>query len=99
MTPPLAVGAWRLDSRMLAAAAYGGAKDASAAWGAGGLTLEAWSTDGAPGAEERLGSAGEWENDEERLAILIYDGHLPHATAAGVAGAVHPERPSAARDT
>jgi hypothetical protein len=83
----------------LDAAAYGGTKDASAAWGAGRLTIEAWSTDGAYGDEESTGAADGRETGEERLAIMMYDGHLPYAEAACVAGAVLPERTSAARET
>jgi hypothetical protein len=83
----------------LPAAAYGGCKDVSAAWTAGVLTIDAWSTDVAPGDEEITGSADWRETCEERLAIMMYDGHLPYATAAGLAWAVLPERTSAKRET
>ncbi len=84
---------------VLDARAYGGAKDASAAWGAGRWTGKTWTTDGSHGAEERLGSPRERESHEERLAILMYDGHLPYATAASLVGIGLPESPSAARET
>jgi hypothetical protein len=83
----------------LDAAAYGGAKDVSAAWGAGVLTDEIKATDVAHGDEEITGAADWRENCEERLAIMMYDGHLPYTEAACLAGAVLPERTSAARET
>jgi hypothetical protein len=84
---------------MLPAAAYGGAKDASAAWGAGVLRSVAWATDGAHGDEEITRAADRRESGEERLAIMMYDGQRPYATAACWAGAVLPESTSAARET
>jgi len=79
--------------------AYGGYKDVSAAWAAGVLTIDTWSTDIAHSDEESTGSAGWRETCEERLAIMMYDGHLPHAKAACLAWAVLPERMSAERET
>lgn len=84
---------------VLDAAAYGGYKDVSAAWMARVLTIDAWSIDGAHGDGESIGSAGWRETCEERLAIMMYDGHLPYVTAAGLAWAVLPERTSAEMET
>jgi hypothetical protein len=59
--------------------AHGGEKDASVAWGAGVLTIEAWSTDVAPDHEASTRLADLQEAWEERTAIMVYNGHLPHS--------------------
>ena len=64
-------------------AAYGGCKDASAAWAAGVLAVGA-----GPGGRERPENLR--EHIEERTAIMRYDGKLPHAEAARLAWASFP---------
>jgi hypothetical protein len=73
---------------VLAAAAYGGCKDVSAAWAAGVLCLDGGADlDGALGhcvAQERR------ETWTERVAIMVVDGGLPLAEAARCAWAGSP---------
>jgi len=64
------------------AAAYGGAKDASAAWAAGALTIETGATETTSDYEESMAPADLQEAWEERTAIMVYDGRLPHSAAA-----------------
>ncbi len=71
----------------LDAAAYGGAKDASAAWGAEVLSFAVGATDAAQGHEEHTGPTELQEAWEERTAIMVYDGHLPPSAAADLAWA------------
>ena len=65
------------------AAAYGGCKDASEAWAAGGLHLGVWPTarDAEPGAvpDNRC------EDWAEREAIMVADGGVPPTEAARLA--------------
>ena len=65
--------------------AYGGYKDVNAAWMAGALTIDAWSIAVAQGHEESIGAEDLREAWEERTAIMVYDGHLPHTEAACLA--------------
>jgi hypothetical protein len=66
--------------------AYGGQKDVNEAWVAGTLAVGAWSTPAeAPGA--RLAVPGDLhEAWEERVAIMVADGHLHPADATRLAG-------------
>ena len=87
--------AWRTLARQAAlrgkrvaaleAAAYGGAKDASVAWGAGVLAVGTWSMASAQGHEESMRAEDLREAWEKRTAIMVYDGHLPHTEAADLA--------------
>jgi DNA primase len=67
--------------------AYGGCKDVNEAWMAGALTIGARST-AAVGSLEALAVPedlrGSWE---ERAAIMVYDGKLPHTEAERLAWA------------
>ena len=65
--------------------AYGGQKDVNEAWVAGTLVVGAWFTPAeAPGA--RLAVPGDLhEAWEERVAIMVADGHLRPADAARLA--------------
>jgi hypothetical protein len=67
--------------------AYGGCKDVSAAWGAGVLTIEIGATGAAPAPAESMEPVDLQEAWEERTAIMVYDGHLPHSEAAELAWA------------
>jgi hypothetical protein len=77
--------AWARDVRALVLAlppeAYGGCKDINAAWTAGALTINAGSMDATHGQEEITGAKDLQEAWEERTAIMVYDGHLPHSEA------------------
>ena len=72
---------------VLPAAAYGGYKDVNEAWVAGVLRLGAWSTATASGHKEIEGAEDLREAWEERTAIMVYDGHLPHTEAECLAWA------------
>lgn len=69
---------------MLEPAAYGRRKDASAAWAAGVLTVG-----GGPMADENSERSelpeDFWEGWNERVAIMVVDGGVPHAEAERVA--------------
>jgi hypothetical protein len=66
---------------VLPAAAYGGHKDVNAAWVAGTLAVDMWSTPAKePGARCAV-PADLYEALAERVAIMIADGHL-HPTDA-----------------
>ena len=71
---------------MLRPAAYGGCKDASAAWAAAVLRVGAEPAvgDGPEGRESLQDLQELWE---ERTALMVYDGKLPHAEAARLAWA------------
>src|SRR6266478_5708764 len=69
----------------LPAAAYGGHKDVNEAWVAGTLAVDAWSTPAEePGARLAV-PADLHEAWEERVAIMLADGHLRPADAARLA--------------
>jgi hypothetical protein len=67
--------------------AYGGYKDASAAWAAGVLRLGAWPVAVGHGPEGRERPQDLQELWQERTAIMVYDGQLPPAEAARLAWA------------
>jgi hypothetical protein len=70
---------------VLPAAAYGGHKDVNEAWVAGTLAVGTWST---PAAAVGAGSTGREELHEiweERVAIMLADGHLLPADATRLA--------------
>jgi len=67
-------------------AAYGGHKDASAAWAAGVLAVEASPAAAASGEKDAVPEALR-EAWEERAAIIAADGHLTHAEAERLAWA------------
>jgi len=70
---------------VLPAAAYGGHKDVNEAWVAGTLAVDAWSTPAAePGARLAV-PADLSEAWEDRVAIMLADGHLRPADAARLA--------------
>jgi len=70
---------------VLPAAAYGGHKDVNEAWVAGTLAVGAWSTP-AEAPDARLAVPGDLhEAWEERVAIMVADGHLRPADAARLA--------------
>jgi len=70
---------------VLPAAAYGGHKDVNEAWVAGTLAVDAWSTPAEePGARLAV-PADLHEAWEERVAIMLADGHLRPADAARLA--------------
>ena len=76
-------GAGRCCRRVagLEPAAYGGYKDVNEAWRAGVLHVGAWPAaagDGPEGLESPQDLQELWE---ERTAIMVYDGKLPHAEA------------------
>ncbi len=73
--------------QVLEPAAYGGHKDANAAWTAGVLTIGAWSAAAAGGPEELAVPEDLREGWEERAAIMVYDGHLPRTEAERLAWA------------
>jgi len=67
--------------------AYGGCKDVNEAWMAGALTIGARST-AAVGSLEALAVPEDLrESWEERAAIMVYDGKLPHTEAERLAWA------------
>ena len=70
----------------LPAAAYGGYKDASAAWEAGVLTIGGWLAAG-DGAEGLKVPEALREGCEERAAVMVYDGNLPRTEAECLAWA------------
>jgi hypothetical protein len=72
---------------VLEAAAYGGAKDASAAWGAGVLNIGACPAAEAAGAEGLAVPEDLREAWDERVAIMEADGGVPHAEAERLAWA------------
>ncbi len=72
---------------VLEPAAYGGYKDASAAWAAGVLHTGAWpaaADEGLEGWEIPEGLQGAWA---ARVAIMVADGDLPRVEAEPVAWA------------
>jgi hypothetical protein len=70
---------------VLPTTAYGGRKDVNEAWVAGTLTVDAWCTPAAaPGARLAV-PADLHEAWEERVAIMLADGHLRPADAARLA--------------
>jgi len=70
---------------VLPAAAYGGHKDVNEAWVAGTLAVGAWSTP-AEAPDARLAVPGDLhEAWEERVAIMVADGHLRPADATRLA--------------
>jgi hypothetical protein len=70
---------------VLPATAYGGYKDVNEAWVAGTLAVDAWSTPAEePGARLAV-PADLHEAWEERVAIMLTDGHLRPADAARLA--------------
>ena len=72
---------------VLPAAAYGGLKDASEAWAAGVLRLDARPPAAGAGRERRKSLQHLQELWEECTAIMVYDGRLPPTAAARLAGA------------
>jgi hypothetical protein len=70
---------------VLPATAYGGHKDVNEAWVAGTLAVDAWCTTAAePGARLAV-PADLHEAWEERVAIMLVDGHVRPADAARLA--------------
>ncbi len=69
----------------LPAAAYGGRKDASAAWAAGVLGIGGWPAAEAAGAEGLAVPAKLREAWAERVAMMVADGGLPRAEAERLA--------------
>src|SRR5262249_12460826 len=67
------------------AAAYGGHKDVNEAWVAGTLAVGAWVTPGAAAGVRSAVPADLVEVWEERIAIMLADGHLLPADAARLA--------------
>jgi len=72
---------------VLPPAAYGGHKDASAAWAAGVLEGGAWPAAAETGAEGLTVPEDLREAWTERVAIMMADGGLPRAEAERVAWA------------
>jgi hypothetical protein len=70
---------------VLPAGAYGGHKDVSAAWEAGVLTLGEGVPEAPMACEGSPPSADLWEVREERIAIMMVDGHLSQAEAERLA--------------
>jgi hypothetical protein len=70
---------------VLPAEAYGGHKDASAAWAAGVLGVGAWSTPAAAAGARPTIPADLHEVWAERVAIMLADGHLLPADAERLA--------------
>jgi hypothetical protein len=70
---------------VLPPAAYGGWKDASAAWAAGGLAVGAGPTSAGVRPEARARLEEFRETWEERVAIMVADGGLPRAEAERLA--------------
>ena len=60
---------------------YGGRKDASAAWAAGVLAVEAWPAGAGESPAELEVPEDLREIWEERTSIMVYDGHVPRAAA------------------
>ena len=71
----------------LPAVAYGGWKDASAAWAAGVLTLGDWSAVVGEDSTRRQVPEDLQEAWDERIAIMVVDGGLPRVEAERVAWA------------
>ena len=71
----------------LPAAAYGGHKDASAAWVAGVLAVDAWPAVAGERPAELEVPGDLREMWEERTPIMVYDGHVPRAVAERLAWA------------
>ena len=69
----------------LPAAAYGGHKDVNEAWVAGTLAVGAWLTPGAAAGVMSAVPAVLVKAWEERVAIMLADGHLLPADAARLA--------------
>jgi hypothetical protein len=67
--------------------AYGGHKDASAAWAAGVLRVGVWLAAAGDGPEGRESPQDLQELWEERTALMVYDGQLQPAEAARLAWA------------
>ena len=67
------------------AAAYGGHKDINEAWVAGTLAVHTWCTAAAEPGARRAVPADLHEAWEERVAIMLADGHLLPADAARLA--------------
>ena len=72
---------------VLPPAAYGGYKDASAAWAAGVLAVGAWPAAAETGAEGLAVPEDLREAWNERVAIMVMDGGLPRAEAERLAWA------------
>jgi hypothetical protein len=70
---------------VLPAAAYGGHKDVNEAWVAGTLAVDMWSTPAKEPGAWRAVPADLHEAWEERVAIMLADGHLCPADAARLA--------------
>jgi hypothetical protein len=71
----------------LESTAYGGHKDVNEAWVAGELTVEDWPASAGAGATRRKVPADLQETWDERVAIMVADGGLPHAEAECLAWA------------
>jgi hypothetical protein len=71
---------------VLPAAAYGKHKDVNEAWVAWSLTVGAWSTSAVAARTPPTVPADLHEVWEERVAIMLADGHLLPADAARLAG-------------
>jgi Toprim domain-containing protein len=71
----------------LPAAAYGGHKDVNEAWVAGALTVGDWPASAGEDSPRLQVPAALQERWAERVAIMVVDGGLAPAEAAGLAGA------------
>jgi hypothetical protein len=70
---------------VLPAATYGGHKDVNEAWVAGTLAVDMWFTPAEETGARRAVPADLHEVWEERIAIMLADGHLLPADAARLA--------------